>query len=63
MEFVKDVIILIKNVQNATKMDAKIVKKVFMQKTTPVNSALQFLRIVHFALPPNALLVKMEKSY
>ena len=63
MEFAKAVIFLIKNVQNATKADVKIVKKDSIQKETPVNNVLQFLRIVHFAVPPNALLVKMEKSY
>ena len=63
MEFAKAVIILIKNVQNATKTDVKIVKKDSIQKETPVNNVLQFLRIVHFAVPQNALLVKMEKSY
>ena len=63
MEFVKDANILIKNAQNATKMVAKIVKKDFIQKTTPVNNVLKFLRIVHFVVLLNALLVKKERSY
>ena len=63
MGYVKDVIILIKNVQNVARVDVKIVKKDFIYKKSPVSSVLQFLRIVHFAVPPNALLVKMEKSY
>ena len=63
MEFVKDVIILIKNAQNALKMDVKIVKKDFIQKKTLANYVHQFLKIVHYAVPPNVLLAKKEKSY
>ena len=63
MEFVRDVIILIKNVQNVLKMDVNIVKRDFIQNKTLANSALQYLRIVHCAVPLNALIVKMEKSY
>ena len=40
IEFVKDVIILIKNVQNVTIMDVKIVKKDFIYKKTLVNNVL-----------------------
>ena len=63
MEFVKDVIILIKNVQNVLKSAANIVKKDFIQKTTLANNVLQFLKIAHFAVPLNVLLVQKEKSY
>ena len=62
MEFVKNVIILIKNVQNATKKDVKIVRKDFIQKKTLANHVLQLLRIVHCAAPLNVLLVKMVKN-
>ena len=63
MEFVKDVIFLIKNVQNVLRMDVKIVKKDFIRKRTLANIVLQFWRIVHCATRTIALLVKMEKSY
>ena len=63
MEFVKDVIFLINNVQNVLRMDVKIVKKDFIRKRTLANIVLLFWRVVHCATRTNALLVKMEKSY
>ena len=63
MEFVKDVIFLINNVQNVLRMDVKIVKKDFIRKRTLANIVLLFWRVVHCATRTDALLVKMEKSY